>query len=194
MNGPHAAGERLLHPVQAVPVIRGAERLLAGWRDRDEAVAARALGSFEQLPEEGGGQVRHVAGHNEVPGRRGMLQRSLDAPERAAAGYQVRYNRVAQAREPVSSADQHCRTGGGSHFRRNVLDEARPADRKQGFVASHACAGSSRQNVAGAPGGPQVHGKMIALMESGTRFPASFEDRPDANYASSGERFHRTMV
>lgn len=140
-------------------MVDGAQRLgqaIGSVRQQDGRAGVH--GTVDQLREEIGGHLRHIAGDDQVPDRRSVGQGGEDAAKRTFAGitigncgeFGVAYQGGAAGRSGNGSGD-----GGG---------EVVSAKRKAGLVTPHPGTTSARQHISRASDVPGVnHKEMITL-------------------------------
>jgi hypothetical protein len=106
------------------------------------------FGGGEELVQEGNGEMRHVAGDENVPVALGHLERGVEAADGTAIFDCVRNNGKPEVRVFIDGSDQGNVTRGRTDFIGDGFDHGDSVEREQGFIAAHAPAGSAHQNKA----------------------------------------------
>lgn len=177
--GPDALREYGCEGAGAVAVIDGAERLRASICDRQERLGVRLAGGVEEFRKSWGSEFGHIAGDDEVPRGRGVMQRGEDAAERAFTGVEIRNDGIAEVGIELGRPDESSGMGGLGDGGGDPACKGRAVECEQGFIAAHTRAAAPRQNESGA-----LHRKMITL-----RFP-----RPARSGACFGEEVREPGV
>jgi len=99
--------------------------------------------AFEKMYGQGG----HVAGYDQVPVSFGDAEGGKETAKRAAVVNAIRDNGIAEFCITVRRADDGDVSGGGADASGDVVEQCGIAHRKQGFVAAHAGAAASGQDV-----------------------------------------------
>lgn len=119
---------------------------------RDQAVGVGGFRSLDQLVQKRFRYMRHVAGDKNIPVRCGHRKGGVKTSERAAIFDFIGNDGETQMGVSSDRADDGHVAGGALNGGGDLLDHGRTGKRQQGFVASHAAAGSSRQNKSRAAG------------------------------------------
>jgi hypothetical protein len=148
-----AAGERRLELWKGAAVIDGAEGFeaasrAAGQDDRGSGTA----GGVQQIAQECGGEFGHVAGDDQVPVRRGVMQGGEDSAERTLIGVTI-----GDAVE-FAVADEGDIAGGEANLGGDGLHEGNSVEREPGLVAAHTGTAPPCQHISRAS-----HSEMITL-------------------------------
>ena len=145
---------------KASGMIDGAKRFqLPAGAGGQQAVGSGDLGSRDEVGQKGTGDQGKVAGEHQVPIRRSMAERRLNAGKRPRAGKLVRDYREPERRVAGRVAYQHYGTRGSRHGSRYVFDERSAAQRQQRFITAHAGAFASHQDEPG-----PAHGSLTEMM------------------------------
>ena len=128
------------------PVVDGAERVQFSVGFGNQAVGTRGLGGFDQVGEESAADVWHVAGNDHVPIGFCDREGGIKAAQRPATGDFIGYDGKTQVRIALHRTDDGRVAGGVLHRGGDLLDHGCASQRQQGFIASHAPAGSSSEN------------------------------------------------
>jgi hypothetical protein len=135
-------------------MVDGAERFqAAGGPNGHQRIAVTGLGGIHQLAEKLARELRHIAGDDQIPVRRGVPERSENSTQRTFAGIEVGY----RARANIGVSHQEDGPSGGADTLCHGLRQRATVERQQGFVPAHTRALSSHQHVPR----PAAHTKMI---------------------------------
>jgi soluble lytic murein transglycosylase-like protein len=143
-------------------MIDGAERVDFSAGLGDNAIGAGGFGGVQELGQEGLGDVRHIAGNKNIPIGLGDFKGRVKAAQRSAVFNFVGDKGQSKMRISGGRADEGHISGGTEDAAGNFLDHGFRAEREQGFVATHAPAGSAGQDK------PCVsHEMMLAMSANG---------------------------
>lgn len=137
-------------------MIDGTQRMPAAVGLGNQAIGIGRLGGIEKLAEKCGGQVRHVAGDDQVPIRGGRSQSGEESTERTAAGDRVGDHWEAEVGVAFGGADQCDVSSSFANLSGGVRGECRGAEGQQRLVAPHARALAADQQIPCA-----FHEKMV---------------------------------
>ena len=129
-------------------MVNGAERIDFPVHFRDQAVGIGPFRGLHELFQESLGDVRHIAGDEKIPVCIRQAQRSVKTAQRAAVFDLIGNYRKAQMAIFFGRANEGDLSGRAANPGGNFLDHGAGAQGQQGFIASHAPAGSSHQNEA----------------------------------------------
>jgi hypothetical protein len=135
-----------LRYIHQAAMVDGAERVDFPVDFRNQAVGVRRFGGFEQLAQKTPGYVRHVAGDENVPVGFGPAKSGVEAAQRPAIFDFVGHDRKAQMAVFFGRSKQCDIPGHGTDLCGDSLDHGCAIEGQQGFIASHAAAGSPNQN------------------------------------------------
>lgn len=136
-------------------MVDGAKRMNFAVDFGHHAIGVRGFGGVEQLLEKNLGNVRHIAGNEKIPIGLGMAKRGPEAAEGAAIFDGIGNHGETQAPVFIGRADESHIAGRTADDRGDLFDHTRSVERQEGFIASHAAAGSADQNE------PRVSHEMI---------------------------------
>jgi hypothetical protein len=128
------------------PMVDGAQGVEFSAGFRDQTVGVRGFGGFDQLLEKSGGHMRHVAGNENVPVGFSNGKGGVKAPQRTAMFDFIGYDSKTEVRVALNRPNDSDISGGAADNGGDLFDHGSRPERQQGFVASHAPAGSARQN------------------------------------------------
>ena len=144
-------------------MVNGTKRFgFASGSGGDDTTLARLPGAGKECPKHVRGDTRHIAGHNQVPVRRGYAQGGVDASQWSTAGKFVPIDRIAEAGISNRLTNQSDGTGGLLDKLRQVLDQRGSTIREQGFVPAHPGAAAAGQHES-----RPLHERIIALAVRG---------------------------
>jgi soluble lytic murein transglycosylase-like protein len=127
-------------------MVYGAERMDFSGAFRHQAVGLGGFGGGEELVQEGPGDAGHIARNENIPIGGSDAQGGKETAEWAAVFDGVRHDGQVELRVFMNGTDQGRVAGRGADLGGDLLHHGRSAERQQGFVASHAAAGSTHQN------------------------------------------------
>ena len=137
----------------------GAQRLRqSGGGSGQQDVRVGGFRGFEQPGQERGCELRHIAGADQIPVRRGGPEGGQNTAERSLAGKQIGNRGKSGNRGEGRVADQDRASGGLAHGLGDGGNEWPATEGEERFVSSHTRAAASRQHVA-----RPTHSKMIPL-------------------------------
>jgi hypothetical protein len=152
-------GESLVERRTRAMVVHGAERFQAAGRSRgNEDVGAGALRSFEKTSQKFGGDLRHVASHDEVPIGSGVLESAQNSPQGALARIEIGEYGEVKRWKPAGTADQRGTSRGERNGLRHGLNQDASPIGQQGLVAAHSGTAAADQYVS-----RPFHTEMITL-------------------------------
>jgi hypothetical protein len=154
-------------------VVYGAQGIELSGGFRDQAVGVRRCGGFEQLSQKLSADVWHVAGDKQVPVGFGNGKSREKAANGTAIFDFVGHDGKAQVGVAFNRAEDSHVSGGYANRGGDLPDHGCASQRQEGFVASHAAAGASRQNEA------RSHEMILAT--SGSLCPKEPQDIVDLN-------------
>jgi hypothetical protein len=143
------------------PMVDGAQGIELSVGFGDQAVGVRDLRSFDQLVKKGSGHMRHVAGDEKVPLGLGDGKGCIKPSQRAAIFDFIGYYGKTQVRVALDRPNDGHISGRASDGRSDLPDHGSWPEGQQGFVASHAPAGSAGQNE------PRSSHEMILATSAG---------------------------
>jgi soluble lytic murein transglycosylase-like protein len=129
-------------------MVDGTQRIEFSAGFRHQTVGAGGFGGFDQLSQKSSRNVGHVAGDEDVPVGFSNAECGIKAAQRAAIFDFIGNNGKTQVSVAFGRTDDGDVSGGVSHRGGDLLDHGCASQRQQGFVASHAPAGASRENIA----------------------------------------------
>jgi hypothetical protein len=135
--------------LQATPMVSRTERLgqtrgTSGY----QAVGTPVLSLIQQRNQESRGQLRHIAGHHQIPVGFGVAENSVNAGKGTAARDHVGDHWPTQMLVNLRLADQADRTGGNLDEARDMLHQRPSPIRKKGLIPAHSRAFSPCQDPA----------------------------------------------
>ena len=175
-----AAGEVVFQGSLSAPVIDRAEGLGQSVRTiGQQNVRPREHGFGQQFAEKSVGHFRHVAGDDEIPIGRSMMQRGENSAQRTTAGVAI-----GNCGE-FGVSDQSDVAGGTGHGTGHGAHQVAPAKGQAGFIPAHPGTAPPRQHIPRAR-----HREMITL---GLRQTAGYR-RASARQTDSGGKIKGNIL
>ena len=139
----HATREMSLHSSQGVAVVNRAEGLRQAVRPAGKHHAGLGPhGPGQELAQKGGGHFRHVAGDDQIPIGRSVMQGGEDGSQRTLAGVAIGNCRQ------LGVPHQGDLAGGTGHLGGHGVHQVAPAKRQAGLIPAHTGTAPPRQHVA----------------------------------------------
>jgi Transglycosylase SLT domain len=129
-------------------MVDGAERIDFSVDFRYQAIGSGFFSGLDQLLEKNRGNLRHIAGDQNIPIGAGNAEGGEKAPDGPAIRYGVGYDGKTEVHIFFWGADEGHAAGGGADFVGDFLDHRAVAQREKSLIAAHAPAGSAHQNKA----------------------------------------------
>jgi hypothetical protein len=143
-------------------MINGAERVNFAVGFRDDAIGAGGFRGVQELGQESRGYVRHIACNKNIPIGLSDFEGGVKAAQRSAVFNFVGDKGQSKMRISGGRTDDGHISGSAENATGNFLDHGFGAEGQQGFVATHAPAGSAGQDK------PCVsHEMMLAMSANG---------------------------